>query len=113
MKSLKYILPMSLMLAAGGTFAADEMEGEKLYTSKGCVSCHGAEGMKPITDTYPKLGGQSAGYTLLKLKSYKAGEIGGSQAALMAPMASMLSDDEMSAVANYLADIGEEEKKEE
>jgi len=101
------------MLAAGGAFAADDLNGEKLYTGKGCVSCHGVSGLEPITDNYPKLGGQSAGYLALKLKSYKAGEIGGAQAALMTPMASMLSDDEMTAVANYLSEVGTEEKKEE
>ena len=106
MKPLQYLLPLSIMLATGHVFAED-MDGEKLYKSKGCVSCHGEAGIKPIMATYPKLGGQSAPYLVAKLKSYKAGEIKGAQSALMTPMAAMLSEDEMGAVAEYLEGAAE------
>lgn len=106
MKAIKYLLPISILLASGSVFAED-MDGEKLYKGKGCISCHGVEGIEPIMGTYPKLGGQSAPYLVAKLKSYKAGEIKGAQSALMTPMASMLSDDEMEAVAEYLEGAAE------
>lgn len=106
MKPMKYLLPISLMLMAGNA-VADDLDGEKLYTGKGCVACHGVAGNEPIMDTYPKLGGQSAGYLVAKLKSYKAGEISGAQSALMAPMASTLNEDEMAAVADYLSEAVE------
>lgn len=104
MKTMKYILPFALMFTAGTAIAADP-DGAKLYIDKTCVSCHGDAGNKPIMGTYPKLGGQNAEYTLAKLKAYKAGEITGGQAAVMTPMASMLSEEEMEAVANYLAEV--------
>ena len=106
MKAINYLLPLSILLA-GGSALAEDMDGEKLYKSKGCVSCHGVEGIEPIMATYPKLGGQSAPYLVAKLKSYKAGEIKGAAAALMTPMAAMLSEDEMDAVAAYLEGAAE------
>ena len=102
MKSIKFLLSASLLLTATSTFAAD-LDGEKLYSTKGCTSCHGVAGNEPIMDSYPKLAGQSAAYLVAKLKSYKAGEISGGQSALMTPMASMLNEDEMGAVADYLS----------
>lgn len=104
MKTIMYTLPFALMLTAGSAVSA-ELNGAKLYLDKTCSSCHGAEGNKPIADNYPKLGGQSAKYTLERLKAYKAGEIKGGQAAIMTPMASMLNEEEMEAVANYLAEV--------
>ena len=102
MKAIHYLLPLSLLLSTGTALAA-ELDGEKLFNGKTCVSCHGVGGNEPIMDAYPKLGGQSAAYLFSKLKAYKAGEIGGGMAAVMTPMASLLNEDEMEAVANYLA----------
>jgi cytochrome c len=104
MKTIKYALPFALLFAAGTTMAAD-LDGAKLYIDKTCASCHGDGGNKPIADNYPKLGGQNAKYLVEKLKGYKAGEITGGQAAVMTPMAGMLNEEEMEAVANYLAEV--------
>lgn len=104
MKTMKYILPFTLMLTAGSAFAAD-LDGAKLYLEKTCASCHGDGGNKPIADNYPKLGGQSQKYLVEKLMGYKAGEVKGNQAAVMTPMAAMLSDDEVEAVATYLSEV--------
>lgn len=104
MKTMMYILPFALMLTAGSTFAAD-LDGAKLYLDKTCASCHGDSGNKPIADNYPKLGGQNAKYIVDKLKGYKAGEITGGQAAVMTPMAGLLNEDEMEAVAAYLSEV--------
>jgi cytochrome c len=37
-------------------------DGAALYAEKTCVACHGKEGKKPLTPTYPKLAGQNAAY---------------------------------------------------
>ncbi|MEZ5449857.1 MAG: c-type cytochrome [Thiolinea sp.] len=89
-----------MLLGAGQAMA--ELDGAKLYMDKTCASCHGPGGSKPIMDTYPKLAGQSAKYLVAVLKEYKAGNRTGAQAAVMSPMAAMLSDEEMEAVAAYL-----------
>lgn len=102
MKMIKYVLPVALMLTASVT-VAEELDGAKLYVDKTCASCHGDAGNKPIAENYPKLGGQNKAYLIDKLKGYKAGEVKGNQAAVMTPMAAMLSDDEMEAVATYLS----------
>lgn len=104
MKTMKYTLSM-MCLFLTHTVAAADLDGAKLYTDKTCASCHGDSGNAPIAENYPKLGGQSAKYTVERLKAYKAGEIKGGQAATMTPMAAMLSEKEMEAIAAYLAEI--------
>lgn len=104
MKLMKYVFPVALMFAAGNVLAAD-LDGAKLYIDKTCASCHGDGGNKPTVENYPKLGGQNAKYIVEKLQGYKSGDITGGQAAVMKPMASMLSDDEMQAIADYLAGV--------
>ncbi len=103
MKTIKYSLPFALMFIVGTTAAAD-LDGAKLYTEKTCVTCHGEGGSKPLADNYPKLAGQSAKYLIEKLKAYKAGEVTGNQAAVMTPMAAMVNEDEIEAIANYLSE---------
>jgi cytochrome c553 len=102
MKMMKYVLPFAVMLTAN-VVVAEELDGAKLYVDKTCASCHGDAGNKPIADNYPKIGGQNKTYLLDKLKAYKAGEVKGGQAAVMTPMAAMLNDEEMEAVATYLS----------
>jgi cytochrome c553 len=102
MKMIKYIVPVALMLTANVT-VAEGLDGAKLYVDKTCASCHGDAGNKPIAENYPKLGGQNKAYLIDKLKGYKSGEVKGNQAAVMEPMAKMLSDEEAEAVATYLS----------
>nr|CAA6817233.1 MAG: Unknown protein [uncultured Thiotrichaceae bacterium] len=105
MKTTMYILSLTLMLTAGSTVAA-ELDGAKLYLDKTCASCHGDGGNKPIADNYPKIGGQSEKYLIEKLKAYKEGKVTGNQAAVMTPMANMLTtDEEIEAVSAYLAGV--------
>lgn len=71
--------------------------GSSLYAT--CIGCHGATGGGGVG---PKLAGQPKADLIAKLKQYKAGEQVGPMTAMMAPMASGLSDEEIETVSEYI-----------
>lgn len=73
-------------------------KGAEIYGQ--CVGCHGPTGGGGVG---PKLAGQSSDALAAKLKDYKAGKQMGPQTAMMAPIAQGLSDEDVEAVANYIA----------
>lgn len=67
-----------------------------------CASCHGAAGAG-IPAQYPRLAGQYQDYTLAQLVAYKDNKR--SNSVQMTTLAKRLSDDEMKAVADYIAGV--------
>jgi len=67
-----------------------------------CASCHGATG-SGIPAQYPRVAGQHQDYTLAQLQAFKAG--GRSNSVQMTTLAKRLSDEEMKAVADYIAGL--------
>jgi cytochrome c553 len=67
-----------------------------------CASCHGATG-SGIPAQYPRLAGQHQDYTVAQLQAFKTG--GRSNSPQMSTLAKRLSDDEMKAVADYIAGL--------
>jgi cytochrome c553 len=67
-----------------------------------CASCHGATGAG-LPAQYPRLAGQHQDYTVAQLQAFKTGAR--SNSAPMATLAKRLSDDEMKAVADYIAGL--------
>ena len=67
-----------------------------------CASCHGATGAGlPVQS--PRLAGQHQDYTVTQLQAFKSGAR--SNSPQMATLAKRLSDDEMKAVADYIAGL--------
>ena len=58
MKTKLFFATIVATLASGGVIA----DGAALYAEKTCIACHGKEGKKPMTPTFPKLAGQNAAY---------------------------------------------------
>ena len=89
------------MLCSFHVNAEEGSSGEALYASV-CKNCHGptAKGMA----SFPKLAGQPADYLATRLEQYRAGEKVGPNTALMRPMAVELSDEDIAALAGYIAD---------
>lgn len=98
--------------------------GERIYLGgipdKGvaaCVACHGPRGRGNPAADYPRVGGQWAQYLLTQLQSFAAGhghetgeEIEETQRvnddnAMMRPLAARMSEEEMRAVAEYMAGL--------
>ncbi|WP_426191793.1 c-type cytochrome [Massilia sp. DWR3-1-1] len=95
---------------AGAARNKDTLEtGRKIYrggiADKGvaaCASCHGAAG-DGLPIQYPRLAGQHQDYTVAQLTTFRSG--GRKNSAPMSTLAQRMSDDEMKAVADYIAGL--------
>ncbi|WP_457675605.1 c-type cytochrome [Thiolapillus sp.] len=83
--------------------AAPADPGAAAYQAKGCGGCHGADGKTTPMGTYPKIAGQSAVYLLAQMKDIKSGTRANGQTAIMKPIIAGVSDEEMKAIAEWLA----------
>jgi len=70
-----------------------------------CKACHGANGNGNAGSGYPSVGGQYVGYTLAQLKAFKSGARSNDERELMREIVGKLSDDQLEALANYMASI--------
>ena len=102
---LKAALLSLVVSAAVSTQSAIAADGEALYTEKLCVTCHGVEGKAPITPLYPKVNGQSKEYTVSQIKMIKDGTRAGGLTAAMKAMIATLTDEEATAIAEYLSAV--------
>ena len=82
---------------------ATALDGAELFKSKTCFTCHGAGGRTPILPTYPKIGGQSVEYALQQMGDIKSGARANGQAAAMQGVMHLVNDEEMKAIAEYIA----------
>lgn len=97
----KLLMPlMVLALSPGGVAAAD---GETLYNKRACASCHGKDGKTPIMPGYPYIAGQDREYVLQQMKDIKSGARANGQSAAMKGVMGLVTDEEMSAIADYVA----------
>lgn len=69
-----------------------------------CVGCHQAQGAGHLI--YPRIGGQHVTYVTQQLKNFAAGERSNDVSRFMRVVAKRMTDEEMDAVAAYLADLG-------
>lgn len=95
-------LTAAVALMSGAAFAGDAAAGKSKYSSS-CASCHGANGEG--AGIFPKLAGLSADAAAGKLTSYKAGKQVGPNTAMMAPMATGLSDADIANLAAHIATL--------
>ncbi|MDO8439068.1 MAG: c-type cytochrome [Telluria sp.] len=95
---------------AGAARNKDSVElGKKIYRGgiagtgvAACASCHGANG-NGIPAQFPRLAGQHQDYTISQLQSFKGGARKNS--VQMTTLSKRMSDDEMKAVADYIAGL--------
>lgn len=85
--------------------------GEKLYragnAAKGvpaCSGCHGPAGAG-IAAQYPRLSGQHAQYTAAQLRAFRSDERSNDPNQIMRMITERLSDQEIAAVADYIAGL--------
>lgn len=69
-----------------------------------CAGCHGPAG-GGIPAQYPRLAGQFADYSAIQLKTFRQGERANDPARMMRDVAAKLSDDDIKAVAEYIAGL--------
>jgi cytochrome c len=91
------------LLSASSSLIAEELDGGDLYMKKTCFSCHGKDAKTPLLPIYPKLAGQNPEYAYNQMQDIKSGARNNGQAAAMQGVMHLVSDDEMRAIANWLA----------
>lgn len=82
----------------GGALFKDPKKG-------GCTACHGKDAKSPLLPMYPKLAGQNEAYLLQQLKDIKSGKRNNGMSAAMKGIMHMVNDEEMAAIAKYLASL--------
>ena len=78
-------------------------EGNRASGVPACVGCHMANGTG--AERYPRLAGQRQTYTVQQLADFKSGTRSNDRAHVMRAIAGRLTDDEMKAVAEYVAGL--------
>ena len=81
--------------------------GDKARGIDSCASCHGDRGQGKIEKgvVYPRIGGQRRVYLSGQLVSWKLGDRSNSPEGVMNQTASHLTDDEIDALADYIAGL--------
>lgn len=86
-------------------------QGEAIYrggiAAKGvpaCAACHAPNGAG-MPAQFPRIAGQHADYTAMQLKAFRAGQRANDPAQMMRGAAAKMSDQEIAAVAEYIAGL--------
>ena len=100
---IKAVISATALLLALSPAAVLSADGEKLYQTKTCSTCHGKDGKTPIMPVYPNIAGQNKEYTLQQMIDIKSGARSNGQSAAMKGVMHMVSEEEMKALAEYIA----------
>ncbi len=86
--------------------------GEKIYRAgnketgvPACMACHGPAGNGNPAAAWPQIAGQHSQYVENQLKAYRSGERTNDPNAMMQGVAEKMSDEEITAVANYVSGL--------
>jgi cytochrome c553 len=83
-----------------------ESPGAKLFKTKTCLACHGADGKTPILPAYPRIAGHNAEYALQQMRDIKSGARANSMAVLgMQGVMHLVNDEEMAQLAEYISTL--------
>lgn len=89
----------------GGT-PDPESAGAKLYQTKTCTACHGADGKTPLLPEYAKVAGHNAEYIKQQLLDIKSGaRANGVNVAGMKGIMHLVSEEEIDQLAEYVATL--------
>ena len=70
-----------------------------------CQACHGPKGSGTAGIGFPQVGGQYVEYTLAQLRAFKDGTRSNDDKELMREIVAKMSDEDLVAVANYMASL--------
>ena len=84
--------------------AARLAEGKDAYAKGGCVTCHGADGIKPLPAN-PSIGGMKRDYLVLQMTEIRDGVRQGAKVKTMLPFAKKLDAAKIAAIADYLSQV--------
>jgi len=103
----------SQKLASAATFDESKLAaGREIYKGgnlqtgvPACQACHGPNGAGTAGIGFPQLGGQYVDYTLAQLKAFKEGARTNDDRMMMRSIVENMSEEDMVAVANYIASL--------
>ncbi len=99
-------LPLLIAGLATSPAAADEtLTGEELFNQRTCFTCHGKDGKTPILPAYPMIAGQNVEYIIQQMKDIKSGARSNGSSASMRGVMHLVSDDEISVLAEYISKL--------
>lgn len=101
MKKALLIASFVAMGVSGATQAAGDAAAGKTK-SAACAACHGADGNSGANPLWPKLAGQHPKYMAKQMHDFKAGK---RKDAMMAPMATPLTDQDIEDLAAYFSGL--------
>jgi cytochrome c553 len=78
--------------------------GDKTRAVAACAGCHSPDGAG-IPIQYPRLSGQHTEYTAAQLRAFRAGQRANDENEMMRTIASRLTDQQISALAEYLSGL--------
>ena len=83
------------------------LNGNSVTGLYGCVNCHGEEGKgkSPNNSVFPVVGGQHKDYLVKQLNDFRSGTRTNDPAGMMGDIAKKMTNDEIDAVAEYLAGL--------
>ena len=79
--------------------------GNKELSVAACSACHSPTGRGNDPAGFPSLSGQHAEYTLMQLKSFRAGDRANDESAMMRTTVERLTDKELEALASYVSGL--------
>ena len=91
-------LCLCMMVLAGGTVQADVATGKSTYASRGCIGCHGADGVSTVSAN-PSLKGRDADFIRQTLTDFRSGA---RSSPVMNAMAAGLKDADIENLADYI-----------
>jgi cytochrome c553 len=78
-------------------------KGAELFDEKGCIGCHGADGLKPLSPDYPVLAGQRKDYLMVQIKAIRDEIRSTRRARMMVANVRKLNDAEIEQLAEFLS----------
>ena len=94
---MKIILSITLLLTSTIAYSMDIQRGRMLTETRGCIGCHGSNGMS-LRPEVPHLAGQRADYLRKSLRSYRSGR---RTDPTMNSIARQLNDVDIQDIADY------------
>jgi len=98
---------LAFIIVAPSTSAQDgDQDGEKLYMTKFCITCHGQKGIS-VAPNYPNLAKQNELYLVNQLKDIIAKKRANKLTLLMTehPVVTGISDQDIAAIAAHMTNI--------
>ena len=106
MKKLALICVLSFLLLLMAGVSASAQDGEKIYMTKFCITCHGQKGIS-VAPNYPNLAKQNERYLINQVKDIINKKRANKLTLLMTenPVLISISEEEISAVAAHMTNI--------